>query len=366
MINLNLKNKLNLYQLIAGLGMVTLILLGCIIILKPLFPAFLLATIFTLATWPAFALLQRKLRDRPALAATLMTALLAGCFVVPLLIIGTSVTENFTKVYGTLQDSLQNHSEETVSWLQNTPYVGHWLERTWLAFDIDKEKLGHLLQDNVAPLSRFALSAGKTVGYGLLDLTLGVLISYFFFRHGMRVAVRVRNLIDQFGGPYGQHLLGVSKNTLVGVVYGILGTAVAQGALAAFGFWLANVPGASFLGLMTFFLAFVPVGAPLVWLPVALWLFSENQMIWGGFMILWGALIIGSVDNLLRPYFISRGSNLPFLLVLLGILGGMMAFGFIGIFIGPTLIALAYSLMTEWSSVPRPQEQATTAPPAAP
>lgn len=357
-LDINLKDKTNLYRLIAGLSAVAVILLGCIIILKPFFPAFLLATIFTLATWPAFSLLQRKLHDRTVLAAMLMTALLAGCFVAPLVIIGTSVTENFTKVYGTIQNSLQNNPEQTVSWLQNTPYIGHWLEKIWLAFDIDKERLNQLLQENVAPLSQFALKAGKTVGYGLLDLTLGVLISYFFFRHGMRVAVRVRNLINQFGGPYGQHLLIVSKNTLVGVVYGILGTALAQGALAAFGFWLANVPGASFLGLMTFFLAFVPVGAPLVWLPVALWLFSEGQMVWGGFMILWGALIIGSVDNLLRPYFISRGSNLPFLLVLLGILGGMMAFGFIGIFIGPTLIALAYSLMTEWSSAPRVEASA--------
>jgi predicted PurR-regulated permease PerM len=192
---------------------------------------------------------------------------------------------------------------------------------------------------------------GGTIGRGLLDLTLGVLISYFFFRHGTGTAARISTLIDTFGGEKGQHLLGVAKNTLIGVVYGILGTALAQGLLAAFGFWISGVPGAPFLGLLTFFIAFIPFGTPFIWVPATFWLFSEGHTGWGVFMILWGTFVISGIDNFLRPYFISIGSNLPFIIVLLGVIGGIIGFGFIGIFIGPTLLALAYTLILEWSTV---------------
>ena len=189
-----------------------------------------------------------------------------------------------------------------------------------------------------------------TIGYGLLDVTLGVLISFFFFRHGLNVATRMRALIDKFGGESGQNMLKICKNTLIGVVYGIFGTALAQAVLAALGFWASGVPGATFLGLMTFFLSLVPMGPPIIWIPAALWLFSEGQTGWAIALALWGLIVISAIDNFMKPYFISLGSNMPLLLVLLGVMGGILAFGFIGIFIGPTVLAVAYSIVLEWST----------------
>ncbi|MCE9508469.1 MAG: AI-2E family transporter [Alphaproteobacteria bacterium] len=350
MIDFDFKDKNQIYQLIAGISGVTVILIGALVVMAPFFPAFLLATILTLATWPAFAWLSRKLHSRTALAAFLMTCLLAACFIFPLVIIGTGIAENFTKVYSAVQGTLQNKTEDTAKLLQDIPYVGLHLEKYWTLVANDKERLSAALQEYAAPTSQKLIHMGGAVGRGLLDITLGVLISYFFFRYGTRVAVRLGNLIEKFGGERGQHILDVSKNTLIGVVYGIIGTGVAQGALAAFGFWIADVPGATFLGLMTFFLSFIPMGPPLLWIPAALWLYTEGNTTWGIFLIIWGVLVISSVDNFLKPYFISLGSDLPLLLVLLGILGGVMAFGFIGVFIGPTILAVAYSLMIEWSS----------------
>jgi predicted PurR-regulated permease PerM len=350
MIDFDFKDKNQIYQLIAGISGFIIILICALIVMAPFFPAILLATILTLATWPAFSLLNRKLRYRPALAAFLMTCLLAACFIFPLVIIGTSITDNFTKVYSALQGTLENKTEDTAKILQTVPYVGHYLEKYWALVAADKERLSATLREYAAPTSQKLIHLGGVVGRGLLDITLGVLISYFFFKYGTNVAIRLGNLIEKFGGERGQHILDVAKNTLIGVVYGILGTAVAQGALAAFGFWLAGIPGATFLGLITFFLSFIPMGPPLLWMPAALWLYTEGNTTWGIFLILWGVLVISSVDNFLKPYFISLGSDLPLLLVLLGILGGIMAFGFIGVFIGPTILAVTYSLMIEWSS----------------
>lgn len=351
MLRMDFKDKSTVYQMIVSLAAVTLIVIGCIIILKPFFPAMLLSVIFTLATWPAFKWILLKSNHRIVLASTLMTLLLAACFVAPIVVIGTSVADNYTKVYDAVQTSLQGDPQSTANWLTSTPYIGEYLQKIDIARYLDKAYLSEILQKYFGETSKVLVNIGGAIGSGLLDITLGVIISYFLFRHGAHAAERINNLIQKFVGNDGKRLLDVSKNTLTGVVYGLLGTALAQGVLATIGFWIADVPGATFLGFATFFLSLIPIGPPLVWGSAALWLFSENHHYMAGFLVLWGALIIGSVDNIMKPYFISRGSNLPLLLVLLGIMGGVLAFGFIGVFIGPTLLALAYSLLLEWSSV---------------
>jgi predicted PurR-regulated permease PerM len=350
MLKSKLKDRAQFYQLIGGLAAVALILLGCLVILMPFFPAILLSTIFTLATWPAFEWLNARLKQRTALAATLMTLALAACFIAPLVIIGTSIADNYTKIYDGILNFLSGDTSKNAEQLASVKYIGPYLEKGWLTAMSDKAKLMENLKEYAKPTSALLLRLGSTIGTGMLDITLGVIISFFFFRHGTHVAVRVRALIDTFGGEQGQKLLKVSKNTLIGVVYGILGTALLQGVVAAIGFMITGVPGATFLGLMTFFLSLVPMGPPLIWGPAALWLFSEGNTWPAIILAVWGAAVVGSIDNFMKPWFISRGSDMPLLLVLLGIMGGALAFGFIGFFIGPTLLALAYSLVLEWTS----------------
>ncbi len=351
MIDLDIKNKNQLYQLLVGISGFTLILIGCLVIMTPFFPGILMAAMFTLSTWPAFIWLKEKLNGKTPIAALLMTMMLASFFIFPLVIIGTSLTENFAKVYGFVQEALKGSAEATASNLREISYIGEYLEKAWLFFANDKEKLSAALQEYAAPTSQEIIKIGADIGHGLLDITLGVLIAYFFFRHGTNFADRISNLIDKFAGARGKSIIDISKNTLISVIYGILGTALAQGLLAALGFWLAGIPGATFLGLITFFLSLIPMGPPLLWLPAVAWLYTSGETSWSLFLFLWGLLVISSVDNFLKPYFISLGSNLPLVLVLLGILGGIIAFGFIGVFIGPTFLAVAYSLIIEWSSI---------------
>lgn len=349
MLKIDKANRQQLYQLIAGISAVALILIGCLIILTPFFPAILLATILSLSAWPAFMWLNHKLGNRTAQAAFLMTIALALCFIVPLVIIGTSSAENFGKISEIVQKSLQQDISKLADDIVKIPYVGETMAGYWREATADKESLQAVAKEYSSHMTKGLIALGGSIARGLIDLTIGVMIAYFFFLHGARVSVRVSNLIHRFGGPYGQRLLDISKNTLIGVVYGMLGTALAQGMLAALGFWMADVPGASFLGLMTFFLSFIPNGPPFIWAPVALWLYSEGETWRAVFVGLWGLLAISTIDNVLRPFFISLRGNLPFVLVLMGVIGGILAFGFIGIFIGPTLLALAYVLIMDWS-----------------
>jgi predicted PurR-regulated permease PerM len=161
------------------------------------------------------------------------------------------------------------------------------------------------------------------------------------------------NAVERIGGEHGKHLLTVAGNTVRGVVYGILGTALAQAILASIGFLIVGVPGAALLALLTFFSSVIPVlGTGLVWLPAALWLFNQGSTGWGIFMIVWG-LGVASVDNVLKPWLISQGSDMPFLLIFFGVLGGALAFGFIGVFLGPTLLAVGFRLVEAWGAAGR-------------
>ena len=359
MLNLPVKDKQQFYELIVGMAGFTIILLGCMIVLSPFFTAILLACIFVLSAWPAFDWLRQRMPI--GWASLLVTLLLASIFIMPLVVIGSSASENFTKTFTAVQTWLQDGDlSKAAEYISLIPWVGSDLAVWWTDLTSDTAALKEIMQEYAGPTSQKLLGLGANIGHGLLHITIAIFIAYFFFRHGLHVALRVRNLTEKFAGERGRHLLEVAKKTLIGVVYGILGTALAQGALAAFGFWIAGVPGAPFLGLMTLFLSFIPIGPPLVWGPAAYWLFQQGEQGWAIFLVAWGIAVISAIDNVLKPYFISVGSNLPFILVLFGIGGGVLAFGFLGIFIGPTLLALAYSIILELSTN-RLAEKETTA-----
>jgi len=176
-----------------------------------------------------------------------------------------------------------------------------------------------------------------------------LLIAFFVYRDGERIAARLRVLSRKLGGEFGEQLLTLTQNTVNGVMIGIVGTAAAQAVVAIIGFLIAGVPAAMLLGGATFFLSMIPVGPPLIWGGAAFWLFDQGETGWAIFMVLWGLLAISSVDNVVKPYLISRTASLPILLIALGVFGGALAFGFVGIFLGPVLLALALALLERLS-----------------
>jgi len=200
----------------------------------------------------------------------------------------------------------------------------------------------------IEPARRIALTSGATFAGGVLQLALSILIAFFFFRDGETVVERLRGAAERIAGERGFQLALLAAVTVRGVVLGILGTAIVQGVLAAIGFWIAGIKAAPLLGLLTFLVSPVPIGPPLVWVPAGLWLINTGETGWGLFVLAWGALVVSTIDNVIKPLIISRGSDLPFVLVLLGVLGGAVAFGFIGVFLGPVLLAVGYALLQAW------------------
>jgi predicted PurR-regulated permease PerM len=177
------------------------------------------------------------------------------------------------------------------------------------------------------PAGEWLLGAAAILGQGTLQLAFALFIAFFFYRDGDDGAKGLQNVAHRLGGERAIRVLNVVGATIKSVVYGPIGTAIAQSALTSLGLWLAGVPGVLLLGFVTFLMALTPIGAPLVWFPAAIWLFYANATGWAVFLVLWGIFVVGGADNIIRPYFISRGSDLP-LFWFSRVLGGTLAFGF--------------------------------------
>jgi predicted PurR-regulated permease PerM len=199
------------------------------------------------------------------------------------------------------------------------------------------------------PARKLALATVTIFGQGLLQLVLVVFFVFFMFRDAHSYAVALRTGSRKLAGNLGERMLKLAEHTVTGVMVGIVGTAAAQSLVAMVGFIIAGVPGVAVLTIATFFFSMVPVvGATLIWLGAAAWLYDGGQTGWAIFMLLWGMFGISSVDNFVKPILISRTSSLPLLLIVVGVFGGVLVFGFIGLFLGPTLLALGQVLIWEW------------------
>jgi predicted PurR-regulated permease PerM len=324
---------------------------GCLLVLRPFITALLWALILSFSTWPIFDWLRRHMKGRATWAALAMTLVVALVLVLPLVVVGVTLADSVTVIVDRVREWLTEGPPPPPPWVADIPLVGGRLTAFWQGVAHDGAKLTAELVPYLGTVRDIALSTGASWGGAVLELMLSVVTLFFFYRDGHAGVHRLQSALERVAGERAQRLLQVAGSTIKGVVYGILGTALAQAGLAALGFWVAGIPGAFFLGFLTFFLSLVPAGPPIVWLPATIWLFHNGETGWAIALGLWCLFVVSGVDNVLKPYLISKGGELPLILVLLGVLGGAIAFGFIGFFLGPTLLAIAYTLVQEWTPV---------------
>ena len=389
--------------LLGGIALL-LLLIGCFFVLKPFMTALLWAAILAYSLHPMQRSFTRWFRGSRTLAACFvtltMTILLAG----PIVLIGFSIAQDSKDLAQATRNWFMAAPEVAPPWVQKLPLIGADMAGYWEKFAEDRKPMMEQLDKEVktAPLrpkivvenaggavlqdappvpageAELAVAAEETkpkssnfvvllgqflgrawsslltitlaVGQGLAQVVLSGFLAFFLLRDAPVLSERLAIAADRLAGKRGRHLIKVAGDTVRGVIYGILGTAIAQALVAGLGFWIAGVPGVVLLSVLTFFFAVVPFGPPMIWLPSSLWLFAQDKPGLGIFMLLWGGLGISSVDNILRPYLISQGSKMPFVLIFCGVIGGALAFGLVGVFLGPTLLAVAFRLVEEWSS----------------
>jgi predicted PurR-regulated permease PerM len=333
----------------AQIAAIVTLVVGCLLVLQPFVTALLCAAIVCFSTWPIYQWLEQRLGGRRTLAALLMTLLLILVVVLPLALLALTLADNVTALFGQLREFFADGLPKPPDWVASLPLVGEGVDGWWRELAASKEKLGEALKRVAQPMQQGLLNAGLILGEGVLQLSLTTFIAFFFYRDGAALMASAKSATHRVAGVLAPGLLQTVGGTIQGVVYGIVGTAIAQGLVAVIGFLIAGVPGAALLGFLTFLLSMVPVGPPLIWGGAVVWLALKSSTGWAVFMAIWGFFVISGIDNVIKPLLISRGSSLPFVLVMLGVFGGVFAFGFVGIFLGPTLLAVGYSLVRMWT-----------------
>lgn len=399
------QNRFKVEPWLGGIALL-LLLIGCVVVLKPFLSSLMWAVILSYSLYPLqrrFTLWFRGSRTLAACFVTLtMTLMLAG----PVLLIGLRLVEDGRAFASATKNWFLSAPQKTPEWIVEMPLIGEEIAAYWTEFSDDRnrwiedlekasaasrhsvpdgklaeeakdgtpvndvdtnaladakaeeakemsEKLVALLGRSLGVAQKALVTAGLAVGQGVTQVILSVFLAFFFLRNESDLSDRLKVGVERLAGARGKHLLKIAGDTVRGVVYGVLGTALIQSVIAVIGLTIAGVPGAVFLGVVTFFLAVIlPFGPPIVWIPATLWLFAQDQPGWGVFMALWGLLAISSVDNVVRPLIISQETKMPFVLIFCGVIGGALAFGLVGLFLGPTMLAVAYRLIDEWSANP--------------
>jgi predicted PurR-regulated permease PerM len=344
----------NRFEQYARIAAVALLVLGCIFVLLPFMGAILFAGVLVLSTWPAFAWLRDRWKGRRSAAALVLVLGMAVALVVPVGLAAQSLVVHSADMIEAVRGFFEGRDAmQLPSFVRDLPLVGSAIADYWTLLLQSRDELLALGKRMADPAKTMLVAMGGALGNGLIQILIALFVAFFFYRDGHRVKQLLAEGMVRLAGPeHGVVLVTTAQGAVKGVVYGLIGTAFAQAAVALLGFLIAGVPGAMLLAALTFVLSLIPMGPVLVWGGAAAWLYFHGQVGWAIFMVIYGVAVISSVDNFIKPILMSRAGNLSMLLVVLGVFGGAVAFGFIGLFVGPALLAVAWNLTKAWLEVP--------------
>ncbi len=327
------------------------IAVGCALVLHPFFSAILWGAILVFTTWPVFTWVRIHLRVGPRVAAGVMVALTTVLIVLPIALAAPAGADDVTLLRRQVEELVSAGLPGAPGWLRAVPVVGVTLAEYWDEWAADLSAMVGFFKPYFGMIAENGLNLLLGIATGLVQFLIALLVAFFFWAGGDQLAIQLNRIAFRIAGAHAARLITVTGKTVRGTVYGILGTAIVQGLLTAFGLWLSGVPRPLLLGGIAGLLSVLPIGAPVIWIPAFLWLLGTGHTAWGIFLGLYGLFAISGSDSVIRPYFISRGAQLPFLLTILGVLGGAVAFGLLGIFLGPVLLGVGYTLVTEFGGV---------------
>ena len=347
---------------IVRLAALTLLAIACLQIILPFLGALTWAAIIAITVWPAFVWLSQRLGDRPVLAASLCSIGLFLVLIVPFAVLTATLGQAVPQLAVMLKEMAISIAPTPPDWLGELPLVGDLLVEVWTDATTDMSGLVARALPAAEEAGVWALAQGANLALALLEFLFAILIAAVLLITADRSADLAERLVARLNIGERGRIIPLVVGTVRSVSIGLVGTASVQALVAALGFLIAGLPGVAVLGFATFMLALVQLPTFLIWLPSAIWLYYTGSTGAALFLAIWGLALVNTVDNFLRPWLISRGARLPFALILMGVLGGLLAWGIIGLFIGPTLLAVAYSLVRSWIGTAR---EAANLPPQA-
>ncbi|HHI2554948.1 AI-2E family transporter YdiK [Klebsiella aerogenes] len=346
---MSIKNgSYDLPKIIFGILSIVVMLSASFWIVLPFILSFIWAGMIVIATWPLLLRLERYCGGRRSIAALIMVLLLLVLFALPLVLLGNSLAEGSHSVMAWL-NSLKTGALPDGHLLQQVPVVGSRLYEKW---HFDSAGGAQSLLKKVEPYLAKVLPVvlGKLVRVGSLlgHVVLMLVFSGILYVRGEHVVRGLRHFAFRLGNQRGDNAVVLGGQTIKAVAMGIVVTALVQSALGGIGLAVCGINNAVLLTVLMFILCLAQVGPLVVLVPAMVWLFWHGDTTWGSVLVVWGG-VVGMLDNVLRPMLIRKGADLPMALILTGVIGGLLAFGMIGLFIGPVILAVSFRLVSAWT-----------------
>jgi predicted PurR-regulated permease PerM len=319
-------------------------------IIKPFLTSLIWATIIAVATWPLLLKLQAWLGHRRFLAVTVMTVILLMVLVIPFSLAVFTIIESADKIAGWIKSLSTSAIPSMPEWVGKVPLIGKIIAGRWQQYAaLPPEELSARLTPYVSEALKWFVARAGSIGMMILQFLLTVIISAILYAKGEPAAESLRRFARCLAGQKGDEITVLAAKAIRGVALGVVLTAIIQSVLAGIGLAITGVPAVAILTALMFMLCIAQIGPSPVLILSVIWLFYKGEHLWGTVLIVWSVPVL-IVDNFIRPVLIRKGADLPLLLIFAGVIGGLIAFGVMGLFIGPVVLAVSHVLLKAWVS----------------
>jgi predicted PurR-regulated permease PerM len=306
------------------------------------------AMILAYASWPLYQKLLKRLKHKTGVAAVLMTLGMMIAIVIPMFWLLYTLKVELTHAVSVMNTQFNSGALKLPNFIQDLPVFGNEIAARFTQIMAEPDQFKIQTQNLLSQANKEAISLLGDIGRNFAKMGIALLTLYFLYKDGASFFNQIQRVLNSLLGSRVQGYLAAAGGATRGVVYGILLTAIVQGLVAGLGYWVAGLDAPIMLASVTVLFALIPFGTPLVWGSIGLWLLFTGET-WAGIgLLIWGTLVVSWVDNIIRPLMVSQNVRLPFILAFFGVLGGLAAFGLVGLFIGPVVLAVAYSVWVEW------------------
>jgi predicted PurR-regulated permease PerM len=353
----NPRPNVDLARILLLIVILSALMVGSLYVLQPFLPGLIWATTIVVATWPVMLAIQERCGGRRWAATVFMLLILLFVIVLPLYQVIATLAEHSGAIMAAVKSLPDYALLAPPSWIRSIPIAGPRIAQEWQTLsDAGAGGLLARLEPYLTTAVRWLLGHAAIVGVFVVHMLVTIVISGILYAQGDMAADFVRRFANRLAGARGVAAIRLAGAAVRAVALGIVVTAVVQSALGGVGLWIAGVPAAGILTALMVMLCLAQLGPFLPMLGGVIWLFQNDMKLAATLLLIW-AVLVAMLDNLLRPLLIKRGVNLSMLLILSGVLGGMFAFGIVGLFIGPVILAVTSTLLTAWiNEVPPPDE----------
>jgi predicted PurR-regulated permease PerM len=324
------------------------ICIGVWVVISPFFTAIAWACILAYVSWPIYIWLLKKLGKRDTIASLIMTTLMATAVITPILWLFWVLKAELSIATTLFTSKLANGGIVLPKFIAELPFVGTdinaWLTKAF-ANPTEFRNEAHALLINAD--QKFIDIIGG-ISRNLATMGFALLALFFAYKGGLKFMTQSEQVLESLLGIRARSYFQAAGDATRGVIYGIVLTAIAQGAFAGLGYWMVGLEAPIMLSAITTLFALLPFATPLVWGGIGLWLILTGDTMAGFQLLLWGAVVVSWIDNIIRPIILAKSVKIPFLLAFFGVIGGVSAFGFIGLFLGPVILAIAFAVWEEW------------------